>query len=120
MKVTVFEKSVKKEVEIPATLKVLEASEDVPAGHSVFSILNQEDGDKRVVWDSRNLAEIRDAKDLFDSLIVEGMIPYCVDASGKKTSEVMSLFDPVAEEVLMGDPPPKEVVFTPQKALVGG
>jgi len=120
MKVTVFEKSVKKEVQIPASLKVLDDSEEIPDGHSVFSILNQEDGDKRIVWDSRNLAEIRDAKDLFDSLIAEGMIPYCVDAGGQKTREVMTLFDPVAEEVLLGDPPTEEVVFTPQKALVGG
>jgi hypothetical protein len=120
MIVTVFEKSVKREVEIPATLKMLDDSEEIPAGHSVFSILNQDDGDKRIVWDSRNLAEIRDAKDLFDRLIAEGMRPYVVTHDGKKTHEIMTIFDPIAEEVLMGDHPKSEVVFTPQKALVGG
>jgi len=118
MKVTVFEKSVKKEVKIPTSLRVLGDSEKVPAGCSIFSILNQEDGDKRIVWDSRNLAEIRDAKDLFDQLIAEGMRPYVVGSDGQKTKEIMTIFDPVAEEVLMGDAP--EIVFTPQKALVGG
>jgi len=116
MKVTVFEKNVKADVEIPPGLRILEDREKVPKGFSSISIINPEDGDKRLVWNSNNITEIQQAKDLFDELVEKGMVPYCIGPDGGK-AEPMTTFDPFAEEALMAD---KEILLTPQKALAGG
>jgi hypothetical protein len=124
MKVVVFGANLEKEVELPSCMRVLEEGEAVPDQCPlVFRIIDQKDGDKRIVWDSNDFSEIVDAKAMFDKLIEEGMIPYRVDPSGKRTPEVMTQFDPVAEEVVLTDKeekPRREVVFTPGKALAGG
>lgn len=66
----------------------------------VFRIMTAKDGDKRVVWDCRDLDQIADAKTMFDDCIEQGLVPYRVDFNGKVTSEVMDEFDPDAEEVI--------------------
>lgn len=117
-----------KDIPIPAGLRLLEPGLAIPQSYDVIRIVNQKDGDKRLVWDSTNLNEIRDAKEMFDQLIAEGFVPYCVDPSGKKTPQIMTEFDPVAEEVIMSDDhrsssalrPRREIVMTPQKMLAGG
>lgn len=76
----------------------------------MFRILNQEDGDKRVVWDRSSLTEINDAKRLFDQLVEQGLVPYQVDARGTRTTKVLTQFDPEAEEI----------IFVPIKQMVGG
>jgi hypothetical protein len=106
----------KTEIDIPFHAQVLEDDQEVQQGQFCFSIMNPVDGDKRIVWDSNDMTQIQEAKDLFDKLVEEGMIPYCVGVDGEK-AEPMTTFNPFAEEILMGD---KEVIFTPQKALAGG
>ena len=100
----------KKRIPIPEELHVLEDGTEIPSGHCVFRIMTQEDGDKRVTWDRGSIPEINSAKDMFMRLLREGMVPYKVGAGGRATSEVMSEFDPSAEEV----------VFMPIGAIAGG
>jgi len=80
-------------VEIPDSL-----SKD--SGDRVWRILTANDGDKRIVWDSRALQQIRDAKNMFIDLVKKGLVPYNVGIDGKATDQVMKEFDPLAEEVL--------------------
>lgn len=118
--------NVQKELVIPDSLRVLTPGETIPANHDVIRIVNQTDGDKRIVWDSMNLNEIYDAKDMFNKLISEGFVPYHVDPSGKKTPQVMTQFDPKVEEIVMSDDHRqksalrREIVMTPQNMLAGG
>lgn len=100
----------KKSLPIPAGLTVLKDGQDKPPGASLFRVINQKDGDKRIAWDRMSLPEIRDAKKLFDGFVAEGLVPYRVDGKGRKTTEVMDEFDPSAEEIL----------FVPIGAMVGG
>lgn len=75
-----------------------------------FRILSQKDGDKRVVWCRRVLAEIASAKKMFLELISKGMIPYKVGVNGQASANEMKEFDPTAEEV----------IFMPVRAIAGG
>ncbi|KKL27197.1 hypothetical protein LCGC14_2387580 [marine sediment metagenome] len=75
-----------------------------------FRMLSQKDGDKRVVWCRRVIAEIRAAKQMFLDLISKGMIPYKVGVDGQASVEEMKEFDPTAEEV----------IFMPIRAIAGG
>src|SRR5271155_2225066 len=85
---------------IPDSLRVLKDKEVISKNHRVFRILNPKDGDKRVVWDSRDLDQIEDAKVMFDECVEKGLVPYCVGRDGKATNEVMDEFDAEAEEVI--------------------
>jgi len=87
-------------IDLPENLSVLEDGMKKPQGHHLFRIINQQDGDKRVVWDGQSLNEIDDAQEMFNQLIESGMVPYRVDPKGKKTPEPMVEFDPKAEEVI--------------------
>jgi len=102
--------NLEQEIDVPDTLRFLEDGETVPPGHCIMRIVNQKDGDKRVVWDSRDMRQIADAKETFDKLVAEGLVPYRVDPQGRKTPEVMSEFDATAEEI----------IFSPIHALAGG
>lgn len=75
-----------------------------------FRILSQKDGDKRVVWCRRKIAEIKAAKQMFLDLLSKGMIPYKVGVDGAASAEEMREFDPTAEEV----------IFMPVQAIAGG
>lgn len=75
-----------------------------------FRIMTPNDGDKRVIWNCRVIREIKAAKDMFLNLIKQGMMPFRVGVDGKRSSERMEEFDPIAEEV----------VFIPMPAVVGG
>jgi hypothetical protein len=119
MNVAVFE-GLRKEILLPPTMRVLELDEKPPEDYLLmFRIIDPKEGDKRVVWDSNNFQEIVDAKEMFDKLIEEGMIPYCVDPSGQRSPAIMTEFDPFAEEVILSEQA-REVVFTPGRALAGG
>lgn len=97
-------------ISVPENLRVLEDHENPPEGFGVFRIMTPKDGDKRVVWDCRDIAQIEEAKTMFDQLIQEGLVPYKVGLDGKATSEVMDEFDPYAEEV----------IFLPVALVTGG
>ena len=95
-------------VKVPDSLRI---QDEVDSKHDhIFRILTKEDGDKRVIWDSRDLGQIRDAKKMFLDLIKQGQIPYKVGVDGNASSEEMKEFDPRAEEV----------IFLPIAAVVGG
>lgn len=75
-----------------------------------FRIMSQADGDKRVVWCRKVIAEIKAAKKMFLDLISKGMVPYKVGVDGQASAMEMKEFDPTAEEV----------IFMPIKAISGG
>jgi hypothetical protein len=100
-----------KSVPIPESLQVIdEPTVKVSQGFGVMRVMTPKDGDKRIVWNSLSLPEIQDAKGMFDQLVAEGLVPYRVGVSGKATSEVMSEFDPRAEEI----------IFLPITMVAGG
>lgn len=94
----------------PTELRCLEDGEKLADGCNMFRILDTQHGDKRVVWNRRNLPEIRSAKKMFDELVTEGLVPYRVDVGGVRTNSVMQEFDATAEEVL----------FAPVQLAIGG
>lgn len=98
------------DLDIPASLGILEDGAPKEHGFGVLRIINQKDGDKRIVWNSRIIEEISDAKDMFNKLVSEGFVPYCVDILGKKMASIMKEFDPRAEEI----------IFAPIQAMKGG
>lgn len=98
-------------IKIPDNLGVMEnPSQKAPEGFGCFRIMTPKDGDKRVVWDSRDFAQITEAKAMFDELVVQGLVPYCVGINGRASSEVMIEFDPYAEEI----------IFLPVAMVAGG
>lgn len=102
--------NLEQDIAIPETLKILGDGEKQPEFSSLFRIITQKDGDKRIVWDNRNIGEINDAKKMFNDLVAAGMCPFVVDPSGKKSPTPMAEFDPHAGEV----------IFAPIKATCGG
>lgn len=103
--------NVKVQIDVPDSLGELEEPKEVaPATCGTFRIMTEDDGDKRYTWDRRDYTQIREAKDFFDKCVAEGLVPYRVGVGGKPSSEVMTEFDPYAEEV----------VFMPVAAAVGG
>lgn len=108
-------------IEIPADLRTMTPKEEAQGYEAMtkwmqagdrgcFRIMSPKDGDKRVVWCRRVIAEIKAAKKMFLDLISKGMIPYKVGVDGAATSQEMKEFDPTAEEV----------IFIPVRAIVGG
>jgi hypothetical protein len=98
-------------IRIPDCLGILENPADkAPQWFGTFRIMTPKDGDKRVVWDSRDFTQIREAKEMFDQLVAQGLIPYRVGINGQRTSEVMVEFDPYAEEI----------IFLPMAMVAGG
>jgi hypothetical protein len=97
-------------IKVPSSLRVLPDGEKPAKGHGVMRVMTAKDGDKRIVWDNRDLAQIQDAKFMFDECVEKGLVPYRVGLDGKATAEVMDEFDPDAEEV----------IFLPVVAIRGG
>lgn len=96
---------------IPDNLGIIDnPSQKAPKGFGCFRIMTPQDGDKRVVWDSHDFAQISEAKTMFDELVVQGLVPYCVGLNGRASSEVMAEFDPYAEEI----------IFLPVSMVAGG
>lgn len=99
----------REDVEIPDGLQILEDG-PIPAHHHCFSIIDPDKGDERLTWDNRSLLQIADAKKAFVSLIKAGLKPFKVGLGGAATSDAMSEFDPLAEEV----------IFLPMAPVKGG
>lgn len=98
-------------INIPELLEVLENPKDQPEKyHGVFRVITLKDGDKRIVWDKRDFAQIIDAKKMFDELLGKGLKPYKVGINGKPTAEIMNEFDQNAEEI----------IFLPRNMVAGG
>src|SRR5690554_1997428 len=98
-------------IDIPPSLGLLDRPEEKPpAFHGVMRVMTPKDGDKRITWDSRDFTQVREAKEMFDKCVAEGLVPYRVGVGGKATSEVMTEFDPHAEEI----------IFVPIRQVAGG
>jgi hypothetical protein len=98
-------------IKIPDSLQILDnPDERPPAGFGAFRIMTPKDGDKRVVWDKRDFAQIIEAKSMFDDCVAQGLVPYRVGVNGQATAEVMAEFDPHAEEI----------IFLPIAMVAGG
>ena len=98
-------------LKIPDNLSIMDdPTQKTPQGFGCFRIMTPKDGDKRVVWDSRDFAQISEAKAMFDELVVQGLVPYRVGVNGRASSEVMVEFDPYAEEI----------IFLPVAMVAGG
>ena len=102
--------NVKESIAVPDKLRILEDKEKASKWERCFRFLTPKDGDKRVVWDSRDMDQIEEAKAMFDECVAKGLVPYRVGTDGKATAEVMDEFDPEAEEV----------VFLPIAQVAGG
>lgn len=94
---------------IKVDLPTLGVDEEVPADCGIMRIMNST-GDDRIAWNKFNLTEINKAKDAFDKLVEEGLVPYRVGTDGKASVDVMDEFDPAAQEVL----------FLPVQMIAGG
>ncbi len=102
--------NLKATIEIPSCLGILENPTDVAQkGFGCIRVMTQEDGDKRIVWDNNDFAQISEAKNMFDNLVMQGLVPYCVGDNGR-AADVMIEFDPYAEEI----------IFCPMHMAVGG
>ena len=102
--------NLQEEIEIPSDLHIVGDDGMMPATHNrVFRILSEK-GDDRVTWDSRSLADIRAAKQMFVEFVKKGLKPFKVGLDGKATANVMRVFDPLAEEV----------IFLPMARVMGG
>ena len=75
----------------------------------IFRILDQVEGDKRLVWNRLSLSDISEADRMFNQFVSEGLSPYRVGGDGKQGT-AMDKFDPTAEEI----------IFLPIKLVVGG
>jgi hypothetical protein len=95
---------------IKTSLKVLKDGEKANKWERTYRFLTSKDGDKRIVWDCRDMDQIEDAKVMFDESVAKGLVPYRVGTNGKATSEVMDEFDAEAEEV----------IFLPINQVIGG
>lgn len=103
--------SLSSKVTVPDNLKIVEFIEETPLENfGVFRIMTPKDGDKRVVWDRRDFAQILEAKSMFDDCVVKGLMPYRVGLNGKASAEIMTEFDAHAEEI----------IFLPISAVTGG
>lgn len=94
--------NIKKNIAVPKSFKI-QRGKYKPADGSwmrCFRFLTAEDGDKRVVWDCRDIGQIEEAKIMFDECVAKGLVPYRVGTDGKATPEVMDEFDPNSEEVI--------------------
>ncbi len=99
-------------IEIPPSFRIFgdDGGEPPASRPRMFRVMTPEKGDERLVWDSRILREIRDAKKFFMSMVAKGFKPFKCDSKGKALPEVMKRFDAHAEEI----------VFLPQAAVCGG
>lgn len=98
-------------IDIPASLEIMDNPSDTPRkGCGAMRVMTPKDGDKRVVWDSFSLGQIRDAKAMFDDCVAKGLLPHRVGIDGKQTAEIMTEFDPTAEEI----------IFVPVALVAGG
>lgn len=102
------------ECDIPEELTILDDQNyDEFVGKPNFGVvrvMHPKYGDRRVVWNRMNLAEISAAKRMFTDLIQQGMVPYKVGTNGQPTADVMDEFDPTAQEV----------IFLPVKMVAAG
>jgi len=85
-------------------------SNQAPAGCGCFRVMTEKEGDKRYSWDRHDFAQIQEAKAFFDKCVAEGLVPHRVGVDGRASAEIMTEFDPLAEEI----------IFVPVAMVTGG
>ena len=63
-------------------------------------IMDCEEGDLKVIWDSEKQDEIDAAKEQFEKLIKKGYLAYKVGEKGKPSTQIKK-FDPDLEKIIM-------------------
>lgn len=63
-------------------------------------IMDCEEGDLKVIWDSEKQDEIDAAKEQFEKLIEKGYLAYKVGEKGKPSTQIKK-FDPDLEKIIM-------------------
>lgn len=96
-------------ISIPDSLRILENEEPKQPNQGIFRVLTPQDGDKRIVWDNMSIAEINEAKQMFDELKAKGLRPFTVGEDGKAISEVNQFDAHIGE-----------IVFLPMRAVSAG
>ena len=99
------------------TVQVLEDQKELPSGHGLIRILHQDYGDKRLMWDTKDFTQVREAQEIFKKLIGDGFVPYLIGRDGEPTSMPMAEFDPTVGEVFMEE---REIIMVPMQHAVGG
>lgn len=101
-------------VEVPLpNLTRLRSREKPPKGHRMMRVATENAGDERFSWDANDFAQINEAKRFFNEMVAKGMVAYRVDPKGRRSGEVIRVFDPHAEEMIFAP------VNVP-RAVVGG
>ena len=101
---------------------VRDPRDKLPEGWTGFEVLTARDGGKRITWSRMNFEQITEAKQKFEELIAEGLVPYYIGDDGRPSEMVMDEFDPSAGafEAEKSDFNPSRVVMAPTKMAVGG
>lgn len=76
----------------------------------VFRILT-ENGDDRLVWDRRDLSQIKEARDKFDEYLTQGYSAYLIRFDGKKGSK-LEHFNDILEMIEFS----KEAILVPSSS----
>jgi hypothetical protein len=74
-------------------------TEAVESGTGMLCCMN-EDGDKRIMWDSSNRNETSEAEKVFDEYKAKGYMAYRTDKHGQR-GEIIDTFDVKAERIIM-------------------
>lgn len=76
---------------------------EVELSENQFAVrILDETGDRRLIWDSRNPDEIREAKTEFDKYIAKGWKAYAIDRNGKMGKRIRG-FDAENEEIIFDE-----------------
>lgn len=70
--------------------------------HEFSSRIIDDSGDRRIIWDSRDKEQVRDAFKIFNEYLEKGWRAYAVDSSGKKKKRVYS-FKAAQEELYIDE-----------------
>lgn len=68
-------------------------------------LLNLAEGDTKIIWNKKNKAEVDNARETFQKLVVEGKwAAFAVGKIGKKKGEKLVMFDPDMGKVILIPP----------------
>lgn len=67
--------------------------------------LTDASGDTKLMWDSRNVAEVDMAKTVFKKAIKDGSLIYSVKGKRGEKAEVVREFDPALERIIITPQP---------------
>lgn len=66
-----------------------------------LAILDPNEGDIKLIWDSENEVEVEHARKTFDSMKTKGYAAYSVRGKAGEKGDVLTKFDPEAERIIL-------------------